>query len=215
MRALSARRVLRGLLLFAALGGTGALVAVALSGRAETPRREPSEGWRVRGFHKTRYEGGVPVLSVVADEARVERPRFGPFRIGFARRLVLRGARIDVLAAPAVAPRSIATRKRRRPSPASSAVTELRVDRLALRVRQPAGDAIEIRAGRCEANLLGGGEITCRGGVRVRRGRTVRRVPELRYQLRTRRFIGTNGIEELNLAAATALPYLRGVLSVL
>jgi hypothetical protein len=215
MRSLSPRRVLRGLLLFVAVGSAGALVAVALSSRGEAPRLEPVEGWRVRGFHKTRYEGGVPVLSVVADEARLERPRFGPFRIGFARRLVLRGARIDVLATPAVAPRAATTRKRRRPPPAASAVTALRVERLALRVRQPAGDAIEIRAGRCEANLLGGGEIICRGGVRVRRGDAVRRVPELRYQLRTGRFIGTNGMEELNLAAATALPYLHGVLSVL
>jgi len=93
MPAARTRRLLRSALLLAILGGVGALIGITVVSRPGEPKAEATEGWTVRGFRQTRYDGGTPVLSVSAEEARLERPRFGPFRIGVARRLVVHEAR--------------------------------------------------------------------------------------------------------------------------
>ncbi len=104
--AVRTRRLLRSALLLAILGGVGVLVGITVVSRPGEPKVEASEGWTVRGFRQTRYDGGTPVLSVTAEEARLERPRFGPFRIGVARQLIVHEAKVDLLAGAATADRA-------------------------------------------------------------------------------------------------------------
>jgi hypothetical protein len=213
MATVRSRTMLRRLLLAAAVGGAAAAVVAALALRPDPPHPAPSEGWHVRGLRKTRWEGNVPVVRVVADEARLERERFGPFRIGFARRLVVRGATIELLAArPAPAP-SVTAREGRPVAPGASArgaITSVRVDGLALRVRRPGAPPLELRAARCEATALGRAEVVCRGGVRLTSGRAARRFPELRWDVRAGRFLADD-VEELTAAVAALLPHLRAL----
>ena len=222
MPAARTRRLLRSALLLAILGGVGALIGITVVSRPGEPKAEATEGWTVRGFRQTRYDGGTPVLSVSAEEARLERPRFGPFRIGVARRLVVHEAKVDLLAGAATADRAGASAgglpwKAAPRTLQASAITAVRVEGLNLRVRRPDMESLELHADRCEGSFLAGGQLVCRGGVRVTGGGVERRFAELRYDRAAARLVTTppGAMEEMNFAIRAALPQVSALLSAL
>src|SRR3989442_6121841 len=62
--------------------------------------KPPSPGWGATGIHISRTQHGDEVLRVAADETVSSRVRVGIFRLGFAERLFVRNAVIDVLDEP-------------------------------------------------------------------------------------------------------------------
>ena len=221
MPAARTRRLLRSALLLAILGGVGALIGITVVSRPGEPKAEATEGWTVRGFRQTRYDGGTPVLSVSAEEARLERPRFGPFRIGVARQLVVHEATVDLLAGAATADRAASADgdpwKATPRTLQASAITAVRVEGLNLRVRRPGMESLELHADRCEGSFLAGGQLVCRGGVRVMGAGVERRFAELRYDRAAARLVTTppGAMEEMNVAIRAVLPQVSALLSAL
>ena len=220
MLATRTRRVLRSALLLVILSGGGAVVVLTVATRPGQPKADATEGWTVRGFRQTRYDHGALVLRVTAEEARLERPRFGPFRIGVARQLIVHEAEVELLAGAQPADRALADGDPRTAVPRalrSSAITAVRVEGLDLRLRRPGMASLELHADRCEGSFLGGGQIVCRGDVRMTGAGAERRFAELRYDRAAARLVTTppDAMEEMNGAIRAALPQVSALLSTL
>ncbi len=182
--------------LLGALAVAGAAMVAGLGlGRAPAPVPGPPahDGVVIRGFHSTRVVAGRRVIDVAADELRLERTRVGPFRLGFARALTARNARIEVRDGAGHAARPGGAGGATKGSAPARTVSSLRVDGLRLRVRGRTGDArLTLRATRCRADAWTGGTVVCHG-LRVRGDGLDHRFARLTWDPSTRRLSASGG----------------------
>ncbi len=218
------------------VASAAAIAAVALRQRqpADVPALHPFDGWSLRGARHVEYgDDGVPVLSVAVGEARLERLRFGIFRLGFAHRLDAR----DVEITTTLSATGGGDLSRRFPDLQKSltalgmppsrraGLTSVRIDGLRLRVDGASGEWLEILAQRCGVGFPRARRVELRNGVRIRGVGVDRTFGALSYDLATRRFVGgqtatasgnvsssdlRRALEEVNRALTRLLPAVSG-----
>jgi hypothetical protein len=132
---------------------------------------------------------GVEILRVTADEAATSRVRVGIFRLGFAERLLVRNAVIDVLVEPE------SRRERTTDFPdglglaSAHGVTGIRVDGLRLRLHNANNESIEISADHAEVGIFGGARLAFSGHVRVQGEEVDARLAALTYDFNSGRLV--------------------------
>lgn len=191
------RRTIRTWLAAGAIVGAGMLAATVgghLRQRAvavAAARVAPPDTWRVRGLRRHGNEDGLR-FALHADEAQLERSRFGPFRIRVTRELYARGVRLFL--AP------VEQRPGRRPTrtgPGATghgrSLTGLRVDDVAIRMRDDHGRSLKLRAERCDAGLRNAGLVTCRGRIRATDSAHAWSFDELQYEVGTGTVVSARG----------------------
>ena len=207
----------RRLLLGAIVLSFGALVVAPVARRSWSTAPPPAAlaGWTLRGVHRVRLDDARATFELSAGEVHVERSRFGMFRIGVAHTLLARDVRIDVHARgagdPAAAPprRPAANRATR---PAHGAITTVRLDGLHLHLDGVGPEHLDIRAERCEVNLLHGERMVCHQAVHLRGVGIDHRFAVLEYDIARRRFTvpdappGDAAVAELNTAVFDLAP---------
>ena len=194
----SVRRLWRRVLLVAIVLLVGG-IAVA-TGRHVAPRplavlQHPNPiGAIGRGLRYTRYEGGEKIATISADEASLERLRVGVFRLGFAQRLALKNAHLDLGARGLIAAsRSDVAHELgmlvAENGTSQATIAAVSVTGVTVRAAGPDGGWIELRAGACEIGPSTAERLRCQGDVHVRDATSDLRFARLDYDLRKRLFV--------------------------
>jgi hypothetical protein len=126
----------------------------------------------------------VPAIRVRAGEVRLRRPRFGIFRIGFARTLEVRDTTVELLRGASATPDPGDGGSRGR---LPIAVTSVRGERVRLRFSDRGNHRLDIRAAQANVDLQTG-RIELRRQVRIHGEGLDLRLNDLVYDCRARRF---------------------------
>lgn len=188
------RNAARAAVLLVALAGISGVGMLAVrrivAGSPAQPRASAVDGWRVTGLRHTEHGETGGTVRLRAGELALRRVRVGPFRLGFARRLV--GRDIDILVRDGGASGSEHASAGWRHAEAGGMVAAVEVERMRLRVRRE-GASFEVTARRVAAGWADDGRVRLRGPVRVRGADVAVTLPELDFDPRSGRFVAEPG----------------------